>query len=294
LGDDYELIMALGTQAQAAIGIREKPHARSLADEALSIAQRIGDPYRTALVLAPLARLEYCEQNYARAQAYYEQALGGLRELGTMREEPFGVLGLALTRLQQGDLTHAHALFCECLKLYKSRGSLRSMAEPLVGFGALASERGMQAQAVHLLTAAISLGGSFFMSLMRVEGMEVGRYLAAARAQLTEQEFEKAQREGRAQTLDGAIEYALSLPLVVEKTPVRPKDELNILTAREREIVALIGQGKTNGEISAELVLSKRTVEKHMANILSKLELNSRAQVIRWGMEHHLAGRPAP
>jgi hypothetical protein len=100
--------------------------------------------------------LEYCEQDYARAQAYYEQALGGLRELGTMREEPFGVLGLALTRLQQGDLTHAHALFCECFELYKSRGNSKGMAETLIGFGALASERGMQAEAVHLLTAAIS------------------------------------------------------------------------------------------------------------------------------------------
>jgi DNA-binding NarL/FixJ family response regulator len=50
----------------------------------------------------------------------------------------------------------------------------------------------------------------------------------------------------------------------------------------------LIGQGKTNGEIATELVLSKRTVEKHVANILSKLELTSRAQIIRWAMEHSL------
>jgi hypothetical protein len=56
--------------------------------------------------------------------------------------------------------------------------------------------------------------------------------------------------------------------------------------------VALIGQGMTNGEISTQLVLSKRTVEKHVANILSKLELTSRAQVVRWAMEHHLAGIP--
>jgi DNA-binding NarL/FixJ family response regulator len=66
------------------------------------------------------------------------------------------------------------------------------------------------------------------------------------------------------------------------------REEFGGLTAREREIAALIGQGKSNGEISAQLVLSKRTVEKHVANILSKLELASRAQIVRWAMEHHL------
>jgi non-specific serine/threonine protein kinase len=57
------------------------------------------------------------------------------------------------------------------------------------------------------------------------------------------------------------------------------------LTGREREVAALIAQGKTNREIAQELVLSKRTVEKHAANILSKLGLTSRAQIVRWAIE---------
>jgi len=60
------------------------------------------------------------------------------------------------------------------------------------------------------------------------------------------------------------------------------------LTGREREVAALIGRGKTNREIAQELVLSKRTVEKHAANILSKLELTNRAQVVRWAIEQGL------
>jgi len=63
---------------------------------------------------------------------------------------------------------------------------------------------------------------------------------------------------------------------------------LGSLTEREREVVTLIAQGRTNGEIASELVLSKRTVEKHIANILSKLVLTSRAQIVRWAMDHHL------
>ena len=57
---------------------------------------------------------------------------------------------------------------------------------------------------------------------------------------------------------------------------------------REREVAALIGQGKTNGEIAAELVLSKRTVESHVSKILSKLGLTSRTQVMRWTNDYRL------
>jgi two-component system NarL family response regulator len=44
----------------------------------------------------------------------------------------------------------------------------------------------------------------------------------------------------------------------------------------------------TNGEIAAELVLSKRTVETHVSNILSKLGLSGRSQVMRWVIDHGL------
>jgi DNA-binding NarL/FixJ family response regulator len=56
------------------------------------------------------------------------------------------------------------------------------------------------------------------------------------------------------------------------------------LTAREREIAALIAQGKSNGEIADDLSVSKRTVEKHIANILAKLGFAQRAQIVRWSI----------
>ena len=60
------------------------------------------------------------------------------------------------------------------------------------------------------------------------------------------------------------------------------------LTEREREVAALIARGKSNGAIASELVLSKRTVEKHVANILSKLGFTSRTQIVRWALDHGL------
>ena len=57
---------------------------------------------------------------------------------------------------------------------------------------------------------------------------------------------------------------------------------------REREVAALVGSGLSNGEIAAALVLSKRTVEKHIANLLSKLAFTHRAQIVRWAIEQGL------
>jgi DNA-binding CsgD family transcriptional regulator/Flp pilus assembly protein TadD len=61
------------------------------------------------------------------------------------------------------------------------------------------------------------------------------------------------------------------------------------LTAREREVAALIAQGKTSREIAELLVLSERTAEGHVNNILGKLGFTSRAQIAAWVVERGLA-----
>ena len=293
VGYDAELPMGLATQAVAAIGLGKYQLARSLNEEALAAAHKWGDPYNVALIVSFFAYLEHVEQNYERAQALYEEALTALREQGATREEPRVLQSLAHSRLQQGDLDQAYALICESVARYRSQGDLKAMGECLIGFGVLASERGMQAEAVRLLTTGATHGRSVYVSLLLAEGREYERYLAAARSRLTEQEFEQAQEQGRIQTLEQGIEYALSLPLGPSGSASEEHDEFGGLTEREREVVTLIAQGKTNGEIASELVLSKRTVEKHVANILSKLELTSRAQIVRWAMEHHLTSKPS-
>jgi DNA-binding NarL/FixJ family response regulator len=61
------------------------------------------------------------------------------------------------------------------------------------------------------------------------------------------------------------------------------------LTAREREIAALIAHGKSNREIADKLVISETTAERHVANILSKLGFNSRTQIAVWAVEKGLS-----
>jgi DNA-binding CsgD family transcriptional regulator/tetratricopeptide (TPR) repeat protein len=63
------------------------------------------------------------------------------------------------------------------------------------------------------------------------------------------------------------------------------------LSAREREVATLVAQGKSNREISAHLVVSERTAEAHVSNILGKLGLNTRAQIAVWAVEKGLIPR---
>jgi DNA-binding CsgD family transcriptional regulator/tetratricopeptide (TPR) repeat protein len=63
------------------------------------------------------------------------------------------------------------------------------------------------------------------------------------------------------------------------------------LTAREREVAALVSQGKTSREIAGILVVQERTAEVHVSNILGKLGFTSRAQIAAWVVEVGLAKR---
>ncbi len=90
------------------------------------------------------------------------------------------------------------------------------------------------------------------------------------------------------------FEQTASATLPKEK-PVSPRQatasQYGGLTAREREVAALIGQGKSNAEIAELLVVSKRTVETYVSNVLSKLDFTSRSQIALWSHDRGLVNR---
>lgn len=66
-----------------------------------------------------------------------------------------------------------------------------------------------------------------------------------------------------------------------------PADDL---TDREREVLRLIALGHTNAEVAEQLYLSVRTVESHRANILRKLSLQTRSELVRYALDQGLIG----
>jgi len=72
--------------------------------------------------------------------------------------------------------------------------------------------------------------------------------------------------------------------------PLTPSGTPDDLTEREVEVLRLIALGHTNTEIAGQLYLSVRTVESHRARIQQKLGRSSRAELVRYALEHGLVG----
>lgn len=68
---------------------------------------------------------------------------------------------------------------------------------------------------------------------------------------------------------------------------------LDVLTAREREVLTLVGRGATNQEIARTLVLGEGTVKTHIGHLFAKLGLRDRATAVVFAFDHGLV-RPAP
>jgi DNA-binding NarL/FixJ family response regulator len=111
---------------------------------------------------------------------------------------------------------------------------------------------------------------------------------AQAEARIARRDFEQL---GAARHVDAA--GALLRRLGVADGRSWPKGS-GELTKREREVLALLGEGLSNAEIASRLVISRRTAEHHVASVLSKLRLRSRAEAaahaVREQRERSVAG----
>ncbi len=107
-------------------------------------------------------------------------------------------------------------------------------------------------------------------------------------------------KQVRARDLVAALEAvgrgeSLLDPAVTEKVLERVRriatgganDELAQLTAQEQKILLLVAEGKTNKEIAADVFLSDKTVKNYVSSILSKLNLQRRAQAAAYVAKHH-------
>jgi DNA-binding NarL/FixJ family response regulator len=87
------------------------------------------------------------------------------------------------------------------------------------------------------------------------------------------------------------VSQALAGEILVALTQGKAPDPLQELTAREREILALIGNGYTNRAIGEKIFLSEQTIKHYVTNILQKLQVRSRVEAALLASRHERASR---
>ncbi len=212
---------------------------------ARSIAVRgLGDVGERRLESAPLLEL--------RAEA--EIALGAVREAAATARR-LAALGKALSRepiVARGERVLGRALAAAG----DSRGARRHLDAAVAGFVRL--EMPFEAGRARVLLAEALRDG------------ERETAIAEARAALAL--FEEL---GAGRDADAAA--ALLRSLGVRAARAGPKG-IGVLTKRELEVLSLIGEGLSNREMAERLFVTRKTIEHHVARVLAKLELRSRAQ----------------
>ena len=119
--------------------------------------------------------------------------------------------------------------------------------------------------------------------------------MADIRAQLGEKAFAAAWAEGRTMTPEQALAARgpVTGPEEVSGLPQAPTTKTPPtypagLTAREVEVLRLVASGLTDPQVAAQLVISPRTVNSHLASIYGKIGVSSRSAATRYAIEQHL------
>jgi len=245
-----ELAVRSGSEAVAAEGWLLLGRARGLAgrDDDAELALR-----------RCVALCDRAGESQLRATALALQALGALR-----RDQPSSALRLAReglrTKVAAGDWCGV-AFLLEVLAWV-------ALAEP------------DPARSAILLGAAEGMRANAGVTPPSMDPLIAGRdgRLAAAREALGRREFQRYAARGAALAWKDAVRYAEDNLLPRRREPGTSAP----LTSRELAVAELVARGMSNREIAAALVISVRTVQGHVENILRKLRFGSRAQVAAW------------
>jgi predicted ATPase/DNA-binding SARP family transcriptional activator/DNA-binding CsgD family transcriptional regulator len=224
----------------------------------------------------------------------HEQSLALFREIQNTQGIITCLGHLGLLALVRGDYESAPTLLRESLRLAWELDYKQSIQHCLYTLACVSACREQPVRAARLWGAVEGMVEAYgahltpiILSLTNYEG-----HLSRGRSQLGEEGFAVAWAGGKAMSLEQAIAYALleeegerePPTLVPEQEP--PLDErTERLTRREREVALLVARGLTNRQIASELSVSRSTANNHVARILRKLGLRSRAQIAAWVTE---------
>ena len=249
-------------------------------------------PVCTPAVLAARERLGIY---LAGAGGSYEDALAATpeaeaiqRQQGRMKEVAEWLGSRAEVHFQARKLEPALRTQRETIRAFLDIGHLGRLGADVLTLAAIELALGRPERSIRLAAASTRLaeerGGQLGEQLN-----PVGDPLAEAQKRLTVEAVARGIEEGRSMTLDELVAYALVEPTGSGSWRVRDRYDL---TPREREVLSLLVQGRSNAEIAEELFISPKTASVHLANIKGKLGASNRVEIVTNAIRVGLAEPP--
>src|SRR5579862_435296 len=297
LGDKEASAWLLTYISVAAMHQGDYDHATALCEEALGIGRELGDKNIISMQLAHLGIVARHVGEYERAATLQTESLAIAREQHDSASIAFVLRNLGKLALRQKDPQRASIYRSESLVLSNESSDKWLSEEALAGLAAVSLAAGDYRRSARLMAAAERLREILGWHPSPPDQADYDECQAAARTALGDAAFAVARTRGQAMTLEQAVEYALASVRSKERAghPTRDRrPKSDSVTTRELEVVRLVSRGFTNRQIARALVLSRRTVDAHVQNILNKLGFDSRSQIAAWATERSLRGHVDP
>jgi DNA-binding CsgD family transcriptional regulator len=263
--------------------------------EAMKLSRALGDRSNAALSLTHVGVIQWGQGREDDAIASWQEALATQRELGEAWGASISLSYLGLAACNRSRFGEAADFLAESLAMRWAMRTQEEIAHGIANFGVLAAVSGQHAVASRLLGAAEALREAIGLELQEPERSVYARATDAARGGLHVDVFTACWSAGRALPPAQAVAEALATRGDHAEPPGARPPVLGTasLTSREHEVLRLLVLGRTDREIAAALFVSPRTVHGHVANIFSKLGVNTRTAAVTTAIAAGILPAPA-
>ena len=262
-------------------------------EECLALAQTLGAVRNVALATYGLGSVAEAKGEILRASDLFSEALTGFEACDDHRSIAWTVSRIGVMAVSEGQAEQAAAAFERALPLFHMLRDWMSAIQIITHVVRLALAAGRASDAVRLLAAADAFHVLKGIRPTAYENAGRNSLLEQARSNLSEEDYAAAYAFGHSFSIEEAIAHALALMQDGTVWNVSPMPESALdavgLTPREREVLRLLTEGLTDREIGEALFISTRTVNYHVTNLLTKLDLDSRTAAAAFAVRHGIA-----